>query len=199
MNAHRLRSARTGAGLVVGVLLLAACGTSTGPTTSSDTTGTSTGSASPTPSTAPDDAASPPAAGNPGNPLYDVSSSTVDGADWDGADLAGKPAVLWFWAPWCPTCRAQSSNVSALAEKYDGQVAVVGVGGLDSAESIEDVAGQIPHVTHLVDADGSVWQQFRVTAQSTYTVLDAEGEIISEGYLDDADLNSLVAKLAEGA
>lgn len=129
----------------------------------------------------------------------DFTATTLDGEAFEGGTLAGKPAVLWFWAPWCPTCRAQSSNVSALAEKYDGQVAVVGVGGLDSAESIEDVAGQIPHVTHLVDADGSVWQQFRVTAQSTYTVLDAEGEIISEGYLDDADLNSLVAKLAEGA
>lgn len=129
----------------------------------------------------------------------DFTATTLDGETFDGATLAGKPAVLWFWAPWCPTCRAQSSNVSALADKYDGEVAVVGVGGLDSAESIEAVAGQIPHVTHLVDASGTVWQQFRVTAQSTYTVISPDGEIISEGYLDDAALNDLVAELAEGA
>ncbi len=130
----------------------------------------------------------------------DFTGTTVDGSPFDGSTLQGKPAVLWFWAPWCPTCRAQSSNVSDLAQEYDGQVAVVGVGGLDSAEAIEELATQIPHVTHLVDDRGQVWQHFRVTAQSTYTVIDAEGEIITEGYLDDAELNDLVAQLvAQGS
>ena len=126
----------------------------------------------------------------------DFSARTVDGSTFDGSSLKGKPAVLWFWAPWCPTCRAQSVNVSDLAAKYAGQVAVVGVGGLDSAGAIEDLAAQIPHVTHLVDDRGQVWRHFRVTAQSTYTVIDADGEIVSEGYLDDAELNDLVARLA---
>ena len=126
----------------------------------------------------------------------DFSGTTVDGSPFDGSSLKGKPAVLWFWAPWCPTCRAQSGNVSALAEEYDGKVTVVGVGGLDSAEAIEELAPQIPHVTHLVDERGEVWQHFRVTAQSTYTVIDAEGEIIAEGYLDDGELNDLVDQLA---
>jgi len=130
----------------------------------------------------------------------DFTGTTVEGSPFDGSSLEGKPAVLWFWAPWCPTCRAQSSNVSDLAQEYDGQVAVVGVGGLDSAEAIEELATQIPHVTHLVDDRGQVWQHFRVTAQSTYTVIDAEGEIITEGYLDDAELNDLVAQLvAQGS
>lgn len=130
----------------------------------------------------------------------DFTGTTAEGSPFDGSTLQGKPAVLWFWAPWCPTCRAQSSNVSALAEKYDGQVAVVGVGGLGSAEAIEELAAQIPYVTHLVDDRGQVWQHFRVTAQSTYTVVDADGEIIAEGYLDDAELNDLVAQLvAQGS
>lgn len=126
----------------------------------------------------------------------DFAGTTVDGSAFDGASLAGKPAVLWWWAPWCPTCRAQSGNVSDLAEKYDGEVAVVGVGGLDSRAAIEELAARIPHVTHLVDDRGEVWQHFRVTAQSTYTVIDADGEIMAEGYLDDAELNDLVGQLA---
>ena len=130
----------------------------------------------------------------------DFTGTTVAGSPFDGSSLAGKPAVLWFWAPWCPTCRAQSVNLSHLAEKYDGELAVVGVGGLDSAEAIEELAARIPNVTHLVDDRGEVWQHFRVTAQSTYTVIDADGEIISEGYLDDAELNDLVDRLvAEGS
>jgi len=41
-----------------------------------------------------------------------------------------------------------------------------------------------------------VWRHFRVTAQSTYTVVGADGEIKAEGYLDDDELSDLVARLA---
>ena len=127
---------------------------------------------------------------------YDFTGTTVDGEPFSGASLADKPAVLWFWAPWCPTCRAQSQAVARLAEEYSGEVAVVGVGGLDDESAIRDLAAQIPHVTHLVDVEGEVWQHFGVTAQSTYTVIGDDGEIKSEGYLDDAELAGLVAELA---
>jgi thiol-disulfide isomerase/thioredoxin len=127
---------------------------------------------------------------------YDFTGTTLDGHAFDGQSLEGKPAVVWFWAPWCPTCRAQSGTVSELAERYDGQVAVVGVGGLDSQGAIEDFAARVPAVTHLVDDEGAVWQHFRVTAQSHYTVIDADGEILAEGYLDDARLVDLVEQMA---
>lgn len=127
---------------------------------------------------------------------YDFAGTTLDGEPFSGTSLEDRPAVLWFWAPWCPTCRAQSPAVSRLAEEYSGEVAVIGVGGLDGESAIRDLAAQIPHVTHLVDAEGEVWQHFRVTAQSTYTVIGADGEIKSEGYLDDDELAGLVAELA---
>lgn len=127
---------------------------------------------------------------------YDFTGTTLDGERFEGAALKGKPAVLWFWAPWCPTCRAQIPNVSRLAEQYDGEVAVVAVGGLDKENAIREMALDIPNATHLIDAKGEVWKHFRVTAQSTYTVIGADGKIKSEGYLDDADLNTLVEQLA---
>jgi thiol-disulfide isomerase/thioredoxin len=127
---------------------------------------------------------------------YDFTATTLDGQSFDGHSLEGKPAVVWFWAPWCPTCRAQSGTVSQLAEQYDGQVAVVGVGGLDSQAAIEDFAAQVPGVIQLVDDEGAVWRHFRVTAQSTYTVIDADGEILTEGYLDDDQLVDLVEQMA---
>jgi hypothetical protein len=83
-----------------------------------------------------------------------------------------------------------------LAERYDGKVAVVAVGGLDSEKAIRDLAEQIPHVTHLVDHEGAVWRHFRVTEQSTYTVIGSDGGIASEGYLGDDELAALVARLA---
>lgn len=127
---------------------------------------------------------------------YGFEATTLAGEPFDGRDLAGRPAVLWFWAPWCPTCRAQIPNLEQQAAAHGDEVAFVGVGGLDSEDSIEQAAGDIANLTHLVDPDGLVWRHFEVRAQSTYTVIDADGEILSEGYLDDGDLNDLVEALA---
>ena len=129
--------------------------------------------------------------------LLDFTSETVDGAPFDGASLSGKPTVLWFWAPWCPTCHAQISGVSELAETYGADVNVVGVGSLDEEDAIVGFAGEVsPDVTLLSDPDGGVWRQFGVTAQSTYLVLDEDGTERASGYLDDAELEALVEDLA---
>ncbi len=123
------------------------------------------------------------------------TATTAAGDTFHGTQLKGKPAVLWFWAPWCPTCRAQSTAVRDLAATYDGKVTVIGVGGLDDAGAVRDYAEQVPGVTHLIDPQGTVWRHFRVTAQSSYEVIDSDGEIIAEGYLDDAALARLVDQL----
>ncbi len=161
--------------LVFLVLVLAGCGTATttaGTTAGGDVTGT----------------------GKTAD--LDFAATRLDGQPFQGTTLAGKPTVLWFWAPWCPTCRAQIPTVSGIGEEYAGRVNVIGVGGLDTQGEIEAMAGRIEHVTHLVDDQGTVWKHFRVTAQSTYTVIDADGEIVHEGYLDNGELEDLVADLA---
>jgi thiol-disulfide isomerase/thioredoxin len=88
--------------LLVGVLLVSDCAVSTGDRAPANTV-----------ATGPD-------------LLLDFTSVTVGGETFDGRQLAGKPAVLWFWAPWCPTCRAQTPAVSRLAETYRNRVNVVG-------------------------------------------------------------------------
>lgn len=116
---------------------------------------------------------------------------TVDGGRFEGASLAGKPAVLWFWAPWCATCAAEASQVSALADDYAGQVTVVGVAGLDdSVENMQrfiDVTG-IENFPQLADPEGVVWQRFEVTAQSEFVILDEHGAVALRGLLDPAEI-----------
>ena len=43
------------------------------------------------------------------------SGTTLSGAPFNGASLQGKPAVLWFWTPWCPFCNAEAPGVSQVA------------------------------------------------------------------------------------
>jgi thiol-disulfide isomerase/thioredoxin len=121
--------------------------------------------------------------------LLDFTSTTVAGEAFEGASLAGRPVVLWFWAPWCPTCRGQIPQVEELATAYGNEVSVVGIGSLDSAEAIAGFAGDVDGITHLEDADGVLWQRFGVTEQSSFVVLDADGEVAFEaGYGGEDDL-----------
>ena len=38
------------------------------------------------------------------------TSTTLDGEPFDGASLYGEATILWFWAPWCPSCAADSQG-----------------------------------------------------------------------------------------
>lgn len=160
-----------------------------------DVTGTDSPSAASEPADAPDETA----VANESSDVPDVldfESETVDGESFDGADLAGRPTVFWFWAPWCPTCRAQISGVGELAATYGADVNVVGIGALDEHEAIEEFAAEVsPDVTLLADPQGAAWRHFGVTAQSTYLVLDESGTELASGYLDDAELVAIVDDL----
>ena len=180
-----MRTEAKAALLVVVMLLLAACGSQTttdpaaadgqDPTTSSSQAPAADGSAVPA--------------------ELDFTGELLDGSSFDGATLAGRPTVLWFWAPWCPTCRAQAPGVSRLAMEYAGQVNVVGVGGLADPTDIREYAEQVEGPTHLVDEQGAIWRQFGITAQSSYVVIDTDGTIVADGYLDDSVLADKVAEL----
>lgn len=161
-------------------------------------------SSAPSTATEPSPGSSDPASGEPADTapievaeVLRFTGTTVAGEPFDGASLAGKPAVLWFWAPWCTTCRGQIPNVSALAETYAGEVNVVGIAGLsDDTTGIADFADDTSGITNLSDSAGEIWRRFGIVEQSVFTVIDRNGEVVSEGFLEDDELNDLVATLA---
>ncbi|AYV26367.1 redoxin domain-containing protein [Streptomyces avidinii] len=113
------------------------------------------------------------------------TATTVDGKPFDAATLAGKPTVLWFWAPWCPKCKAQAAETAKVAADYEGRVNVVGVAGLDKNAAMKDfvadtTTGGFPQ---LSDEKGEVWKRFEVTEQSRYVILDKDGKTVYEGVL----------------
>ena len=133
------------------VLLVVGC---TGPQPIPDTTPTvaspaSSSTVSTSPSTAASPATSPadqpsagPASDGPKNvpATLRFTSTKVDGGEFNGASLTGKPALIWFWAPWCPVCRSQIDQVQRIASDNEGKVNVVGVGSLDDAKAISGFA-----------------------------------------------------------
>lgn len=126
------------------------------------------------------------------------TGKTVDGAAFDSATLAGRPTVLWFWAPWCSTCRGQTPDVQAVAERHAGEVNVVGVAGLGQNAAMRQFVSSagVGLIKHVSDEAGEVWKQFQVTQQSTYVLIDTAGTVVFRGYLDGDDLAKRVAGLA---
>ena len=125
----------------------------------------------------------------------DFTATTLDGEVFEGASLAGRPALLWFWAPWCPTCAGQAAHVSEVADTFEGRLTVVGVGGLDQAEEMRTFVENfdVGNVVHLSDESGEVWQRFGITSQSTYVVLDADGVVVEQGVLSEDELDQALS------
>lgn len=126
------------------------------------------------------------------------TGTTLDGKAFDGAALAGKPAVLWFWAPWCPKCRAQAEATAKVASDYRGRVTVIGVAGLDDADAMRGFVSdqKVGGFPHLSDEAGAVWKRFEIIEQSVYVVLDAKGNQVFSGNLPaGAGLSDKVAEL----
>ncbi len=137
-----------------------------------------------------------PDAGDTDSPVpatLDFTATTVSGETFEGASLAGRPTLLWFWAPWCPTCRGQVPQVEGLAAEHAGELNVIGVGSLDSAEAIQGFARDVDQVVHLEDVEGELWKRFGVTEQSSFVLLGADGTVAFEaGYGGTEDLDARV-------
>lgn len=129
--------------------------------------------------------------------ILQFQATTVAGEPFDGAEVAGRPVVIWFWAPWCAVCRSQVPTVTGLAEQYGAEVAFLGVGSLDGAEAIAGFAADVPALTHLSDPDGALYERFGIAEQSSFVVLDpAGGEVLRTGYAEDDALAGTVAEIA---
>lgn len=190
-----IRRLRSTVGLVVISVLAFGCAAPTAPTTQETTGGTTSKGATPS-SEPPITEPTRTARTDPVPALLRFEGRTVSGKRFAGASLAGEPALLWFWAPWCPTCRSQIPQVRDIASTYSDEVTVVGVGGLDDAPAIARFAQEVPEVIHLTDPEGAVWRHFEITEQSSFVLLGADGEeILTTGYGGADDLADRIASL----
>jgi thiol-disulfide isomerase/thioredoxin len=125
------------------------------------------------------------------------SGKTLDGAAFDAAALAGKPAILWFWAPWCATCASEAQSIVDVEEEYRGRLGILGIAGMGDNKAMHQFVRDLSvgTVPHLDDEAGRIWRRFGITEQSTYVFLDRTGKVVRTGYLDDLQLTAEVKSL----
>jgi cytochrome c biogenesis protein CcmG/thiol:disulfide interchange protein DsbE len=119
--------------------------------------------------------------------------------------LAGKPAVVNFWASWCGPCREEAAHLQSFSEHAHGRATLVGVNWTDELKGARSFIRQY-HWTfaNLRDSGGEIGNEwFRTTGNVaglpvTY-VLDAGGRIASvlRGPQTEAKLDRAVRDAAQ--
>ena len=105
------------------------------------------------------------------------TGTTLQGAAFSGASLAGKPVVLWFWAPWCTICRGEGPDVAKVAAEFAGRVEFVGVPGLGSVDAMKGFVSDTGTggFVQVADVDGTLWARFGVAAQPAFVFVTRDG------------------------
>lgn len=118
-----------------------------------------------------------------------------EGEPVDLAAVRG-PAVVSFWASWCPPCRAEMPILQRFFEKYAGRVDVLGIDFTDPQVSAARALVARAGVTYplVTDLDGSVSGRGaipRLRGLPYLVLVDAEGTVAYSGYVAIDSLDQL--------
>jgi len=83
--------------------------------------------------------------------------------------------LVVFWAIWCPVCRAEESNIVAVAE--DWPVVSVALQSGDAAAVTQYLKARGNPLPAIIDADGDIAADWRVRGVPAHFILDPAGNI----------------------
>ncbi|HEX5042299.1 MAG TPA: TlpA disulfide reductase family protein [Candidatus Polarisedimenticolaceae bacterium] len=135
----------------------------------------------------------PPAGGKPAPEtalakLPSFSLASLDGKPVSHADLAGRPAVIEFWATWCVPCHTTLPFLGKLATEHP-DLRVVAVAVESEEKDVRTAAAAFPSALTVGLGSPEVARAFGdLTAVPTTFVVDREGRVVSVVYGSPPDL-----------
>lgn len=119
-------------------------------------------------------------AAGPVPPLMGVG---LQGEPVDLAQLNDRPVLVYFWASWCPICRAQQPVIRSVGEDWT-VLSVAWQEDLSTAALRDYVQKAGFDFPVLQDLDGSLGKRFGIQGVPTAFVVDQAGEIrfVEVGY-----------------
>ncbi len=133
----------------------------------------------------------------------DVRVYDADGIARALAELCeGAPAIVNYWATWCPNCVEEMDDYQKLFEKYGDEVRFVMVAATDGRrETREKADAYIAEHGYgfpvYYDAEQSMGMAFAIEYLPTTIVVDRDGSIVSNtsGRIDYTAVDQLLGKL----
>jgi len=137
-----------------------------------------------------------------GQPLPAIHHrTTLDGAPFDAAQIAGKPVLIKFFADYCQPCK-ETLPAAERIHRAHPEVVFVGIDEDESVETAQSVVQRFSLSFPVVHDEGNVLSgRFRVSSMPMTFVADASGTIRwvgGEGQTED-DLQHAVSAARSGA
>jgi cytochrome c biogenesis protein CcmG, thiol:disulfide interchange protein DsbE len=115
--------------------------------------------------------------------------------DFKVADYAGKPLVVNMFGSWCPPCNLEAPDLGTFAEQNPG-AQVVGIACEDTEKDAVAFMQKYGLTYPMVLDDGSLVQEFAITAYPTTIFFDAQGKEVDR-LVGAAGLDQFNASLAK--
>ena len=118
----------------------------------------------------------------PRGPAPPVSGVLLDGSEISLSEFKGQPALLHFWATWCPICGLQQGTIDAIAKDHAVLTVAMDEATVDEIEAYLQDAGVNYPVLH--DPAGDIARHYAIRGVPTSFVLDRAGNIrfVETGY-----------------
>ena len=110
----------------------------------------------------------------------ELRGMTLTGQPYDLEDASAKPALVYFFAPWCRICAASAGNLNRLRRWRDtDEIEIVAV-ALDwgAAEEVRDYVERHNLNVTVVLGDANVARQWQIQAFPSYYVLNGEHQVV---------------------
>ena len=107
-------------------------------------------------------------------PAFELTD--LEGGTLRSTDLAGRPAVIYFFAPWCGVCAASSPQLRWFHRWRGDDVQVILI-GLDygSPSEVHEYAGRHSLTMPVLFGTSATGAAYRISGYPTYYVIDARG------------------------
>lgn len=116
----------------------------------------------------------------PGFQLQALANIEASQPTIDSRDLSGKETVIYFWAPWCTVCKAQSSIISTLHEKNGEAYNVISVAlGYDDVASVQQFVQEHEATYPVLLGKPGMERTWNIEAFPTIYILDEDQKIVS--------------------
>ena len=112
----------------------------------------------------------------------------LDGGRFEISEFSGQPALLYFWATWCPVCGLQEGSVESIAQDYPVvTIASWSEGDAAVRKHMHDNGLTFPV---MLDDSGQLARSFGLKGVPASFILSPNGEIafVETGYTTEAGL-----------
>jgi len=122
-----------------------------------------------------------------GEPVV-LAAETLDGQLFDVRQWHGKSGIIYFWAEWCPVCKANRHVITSLAN--DQHVMTIAMQSGNREEVAAYMRKEQFSLPVIVDEQGEIARRFHINGVPAALIVDKEGRIshVTRGYTTELGL-----------